>query len=138
MLNEHITHEFARCSGFDAGFSEFFTATVEVDGTVTLQGELDISGIGALRAALDQALLAPEPLIMIDTSSLSFIDARAISELLRYQLIASSRRQRILLQNLSPQVARALDILDLSDVLAAPLSAEPGQERSEEPVGSGL
>jgi anti-anti-sigma factor len=86
---------------------------------VVLSGELDIACIGALRAALDQALLEGEGIILVDASQLTFIDSVALSELLRYQLAAVSRQRRICLEPVSGPVAEVLDLLDLSPILIA-------------------
>jgi anti-anti-sigma factor len=94
-----------------------FRATVHPSARVALAGELDISALDALRVALDQALLESDETIQIDAAQLSFIDSAAISELLRYHLVAASQQRRLQLERVSRPVATVLDILDLTHIL---------------------
>ena len=102
-----------------AGEPGLFAATVSPDGWVQLAGELDIGSLAALRAALDQALLDPGPVIHVDAGALEFIDSAALSELLRYQLAAAVQRRQILFEQVSPSVAWLFDLLDLRHILMA-------------------
>lgn len=95
----------------------WFAATVDGSGRVVLSGELDMSGLEALRSALDQALDGPGEVLNIDASQLSFIDSSAVGELLRYQLIAGGRRRRLRLEQVSSPVAMVLDVLELRHLL---------------------
>jgi anti-anti-sigma factor len=101
-------------------FAGGFTATVGPTGGVVLAGELDISGLNALRAALDQALLEPGAWLRIDAADLSFIDSAALSVLLRYQVAAAARHRWIRLEHVSHTVGAVLDLLDLRPVLMPP------------------
>jgi anti-anti-sigma factor len=101
---------------------EPFSAALQPDGRVVLTGELDISGLEALRAALDQALCDPGDLLAIDAAQLSFIDSIAITELLRYGLKAAVRNRRLCLEPVSSAVGDVIDLLDLRHVL---MEAEP-------------
>lgn len=94
-----------------------FTATMHPEGHVALGGVLDVASLDALRVALDQALLGSDDLIRLDAAELEIIDSAAISELLRYQLIAISQQKRFSLENVSGLVALILDLLDLRDLL---------------------
>lgn len=96
-----------------------FTATLDGAGSVVLAGELDIASVESLRTALDQVLLEPSELILIDAAQLSFIDSVAISELLRYQVAAAAQCRRIRLVRVSRVVADVLSLLDLDPVLMA-------------------
>jgi anti-anti-sigma factor len=96
-----------------------FRAVVHVGGPLALVGELDISGLDALRVALDQALLEAHETIEIDATELSFIDSAAISELLRYQLVAATKH-RCFVVRASRQVAAVLGLLDLDPILVSP------------------
>jgi anti-anti-sigma regulatory factor len=87
------------------------------EGHVALGGVLDVASLDALRVALDQALLGSDDLIRLDAAELEIIDSAAISELLRYQLIAISQQKRFSLENVSGLVALILDLLDLRDLL---------------------
>lgn len=94
-----------------------FLARVDSFGHVILAGELDIACIETLRAALDQALLDGGEVIRIDAGQLSFIDSVAISEILHYQLVATTRQRRICFEHVSTSFAEILDLLDLASVL---------------------
>ena len=97
----------------------WFRAAVHPGGHVVLEGELDVSALDALRAALDQVLLGSGEPIAIDVAGLSFIDSAAISELLRYQIAASARQRLLCLDRVSKQVAAVIECLDLDHVLIA-------------------
>lgn len=94
-----------------------FRAVVHPGARVILEGELDISALDALRAVLDQALLDPDEVIEIDAAELTFIDSAAISELLRYQVVAAARQRRLHLEHVPSPVTIVLDALDLRHVL---------------------
>ncbi len=93
-----------------------FTAFIGLEGHVHLDGELDIGGLDALRAVLDQAFLAPGD-VTIDAASLSFIDSRAIAELLHFQLLAAAQNRQLGLLRPSATLAKVIDILDLGHIL---------------------
>lgn len=95
-----------------------FTATSFAAGHVRLEGELDISGLDALRSVLEQALVGSDD-VVVDVAGLTFIDSRAISELLRFQLVAAAQSREVLLLRPSPAVARVIDILELGHILMA-------------------
>jgi anti-anti-sigma factor len=104
-----------------------FQVAMAPEGQVILAGEADIACLDSLRAALDQAMLEAGTVITVDLADVSFIDTAAISEFLRYQLLASPRHQQFCLKNASGEVALALDVLDLRHILtdgSAP-TAEP-------------
>jgi len=94
-----------------------FSASFEPDGYVVLKGELDVTGIAALRDALDQAILATRESIVITATALKFIDSAAITEILRYNLIACIQDRDLLLDGVSDQVAVVLDAFDLCPIL---------------------
>lgn len=106
--------------------SEWFTAIVGPDARVDLSGQLDIAGLDALRAALDQALQDPGELIAVNVEHLAFVDSLGLSELLRYQLCAAARGRHLQLQKVPDVVAHLLDALDLRHVLMAPIETGPG------------
>jgi anti-anti-sigma factor len=115
----------------DAGVNQrdaTFTATVDSAGRVVLRGELDHCGIDGLRAVLDQALFEPGD-ILVDVESLSFIDSSALTELLRYQLLAASQQRLLRLVRLSAPVAIVLDVHDLGHLLAPPFDSESNDPR---------
>jgi anti-sigma B factor antagonist len=109
-----------------------FTAAVDSDGRVVLAGELDRGGIDGLRAVLDQALFDQGD-ILVDVANLSFIDSSALTEMLRYQLLAASQERQLRLVRVSEPVAVVLDLLDLGHLLA-PSESETSDSP---PVGNG-
>jgi anti-anti-sigma factor len=102
---------------------EAFTASFVSSRHVRLEGELGNGSLGALRAALEQAFFSPGDII-VDVADLGFISTSAIALLLRFQLLAVRQHRQMQLVQLSPQVARVLDLLDLRHVLASPYSGE--------------
>ncbi len=106
-----------------------FTAAFDFEGRVVLRGELDRSGIDGLRAVLDQALFEPGD-IVVDVEGLSFIDSSALTELLRYQLLAASQQRLLRLVRLSAPVAVVLDVLDLGPLLVSPPESESNDPTS--------
>jgi ABC-type transporter Mla MlaB component len=101
-----------------------FSASFDADGHVTLTGELGITRLDALRAVLDRALLGSGELLPVDVGRLWFIDPAAVSELLRYQLLASTRQRRLCLDPISAPVAMVVDLFDLRHILGT--DDEPG------------
>ena len=97
-----------------------FRAVVRDGGTVELVGELDITGVAALREALDQALLEQAETLQVDATAVNFIDSAALSELLYYQLVAAAQQRRLVVDP-SPQMATVLELLDLGPALTGSL-----------------
>jgi anti-anti-sigma factor len=112
---------------FDQGCTQggLFRAVVYPGARVTLEGDLDISALDALRTALDQALLDPDEVIAIDAAELTFIDSAALSELLRYHVVAAARQRRLHLERVPGPVATVLDALDLRHVLMEEATITP-------------
>jgi anti-anti-sigma factor len=115
-----------------------FRAAVGPEGHVSLSGELDVSALDALRAALDQALVDTEDLLQVDIAELSFIDSRAISELLRYQVAAANRHRRLCLEAVPDHIANVLEILDLGDILMTATDTQRLRANESADVGQDL
>jgi anti-anti-sigma factor len=94
-----------------------FNAVCDSSCRITLTGELDITQLDTLRGVLDEALDRSGGPIQIDASGLSFIDQSAIAELLRYKLLAASRRRRLWLDPVSDPVWMLVDMFDLHHIL---------------------
>jgi anti-anti-sigma factor len=84
---------------------------------VALTGELDIRALDALRGALDKAQLEADDTIPIDAAQMSFIDSTAISDLLRYHMVAAAQHRCLYFKSVSRPVATVLDFLDLEHIL---------------------
>jgi anti-anti-sigma factor len=97
-------------------------ATRGARGHSALAGEANVTSIGTLRAALDQALVDGGPVVSLDLAKLSFIDAAALGELLHYQLLALSRHQELRVESASDEVVAVLEAFDLQPVLMRPRS----------------
>ncbi len=97
-----------------------FSAALDSSGKLFLYGELDVSGIDALRVVLDQALLEPGNEIVVNGSRLASIDLPASRELLEYQTRAASSRRRLWLEPVSIEVTKALRGFNLLGLLIKP------------------
>jgi ABC-type transporter Mla MlaB component len=93
----------------DGHASGHFNAACDSSCRITLTGELDITQLDTLRGVLDEALDRSGGPIQIDASGLSFLDQSAIAELLRYKLLAASRRSRLWLDPVSDPVWLLVD-----------------------------
>lgn len=99
----------------------WFAASLGSGGGVVLAGELVEEALDALcmalDAALDHAMSDLKEFISIDASCLLSIDSSALSELLRYQLLAVTRQRRFCFDRASPPVVEILDLFDLRPIL---------------------
>ncbi len=103
--------------GVNRHASGHFSAAVDSGGRIVLTGELDITQLGALRGILDEALNRSRGPLLVDAGDLSFIDQSAISELLRYQLLAAAQQRRLWLDPVSEPVGVLVDVFDLQHIL---------------------
>jgi anti-anti-sigma factor len=101
----------------DRHASGHFGAAIDSSGRIALTGELDITRLGALRGILNEALDRSGGPLLVDAGDLSFIDQSAISELLRYQLLAAARQRRLWLNPVSDPVGMLVDVFDLQHIL---------------------
>jgi anti-anti-sigma factor len=101
----------------DRHASAHFGAAIDSSGRIALTGELDITQLGALRGILDEALDRSGGPLLVDAGHLSFIDQSALSELLRYQLLAAARQRRLWLDQVSDPVGMLVDAFDLQHIL---------------------
>jgi anti-anti-sigma factor len=98
------------------------------------EGELDHDSAAPMREALEAALAAPAPHIVVDCSGLGFCDSTGLNLLLRARLTAERAGGRIALAGPSPVVRRMLEITGALDVFHVVASVEeatgPGDGRS--------
>jgi anti-sigma B factor antagonist len=81
--------------------------------TVRISGELDISNVGALEAAVSSALECDPGRLIIDLSGLRFADSSAIAVWVRW----SKAVHEIELRDVSPILRRVIDTMGLADTL---------------------
>jgi anti-sigma B factor antagonist len=84
----------------------------QADGTMVLGvcGELDLASACTMENALSRAAGAGAKVIVLDLADLEFVDSSGISVLVRAQLRATREGRRLVLRNLSVQVARVLAV----------------------------
>lgn len=99
-------------SGEGSEYPVSFTAAIDSGGGIVLSGELDVGALPALKTVLDQALAESED-IVIEMAGLTFIGSRALTELLRFQLLVVAQGRQLLLMRPSRPVARLIERLDL-------------------------
>lgn len=95
--------------------SEPFAISIAQDGdavTLTLTGELDLSGVDAFDATL-QAIGPHVRSVVIDLAGLTFVDSSGIGCFLRARAAALETGSSLLLRSPSPQVRKVLDVIDL-------------------------
>ena len=93
-----------------------FTQEVVSESTtiVTVDGELDISGADALRAALDAAEEERTEVIRLDAQAVSFLDSTALGVVLAAAQQVTARGGRFELVCSSPAIRRVLDMTMIS------------------------
>ncbi len=93
-----------------------FTQEVVSESTtiVTVDGELDISGADALRAALDSAEEERTGVIRLDAQTVSFLDSTALGVVLAAAQRVAARGGRFELVCTSPAIRRVLDMTMIS------------------------
>ena len=89
-------------------------------GTVlTVRGELDIATVGMLRDAVDRVLVGAPPVVLLDLTTLEFIDSTGCRELVRSSKAATSGGTA--LELVCPQdnkrVRRIVDFMQLDALL---------------------
>ncbi|SNT49999.1 anti-anti-sigma factor [Asanoa hainanensis] len=89
------------------------TATVEItctdDGVVTVVGDADIAAETALLAAIRTALAKPTPVVVVDLTAATFLDARAVSVLVGGFWVAAHEGRQLRLTGVHGVIGRVLD-----------------------------
>jgi anti-anti-sigma factor len=88
-----------------------FSVTVTTNGdraTVSLCGELDMSGVDRARTAIEQAEAGSPKLLVLDLSQLDFIDSTGLEVVLRAARRAHDDGRRLIVQRPSRYVRRLL------------------------------
>ena len=104
-------------AGLDANGTDlmsFELAEAEDDSvTVTINGELDITNVDALQAAVGSALERHPGRLILELSGLRFADSSAIALWVRW----STAVHEIELRDVSPILRRVIDTMGLADTL---------------------
>jgi len=81
---------------------------------VTINGELDITNVDALEAAVGSALARHPQRLIVELSGLRFADSSAIALWVRW----STAVHKIELRDVSPILRRVIDSLGLAEILS--------------------
>jgi anti-sigma B factor antagonist len=94
---------------------------------VAVHGEIDLHTAPQLDDAVDTALRAHTPGIVIDLSGVKFIDSAACHALVRARNGADHRRIRLVLRGASREARRVLEMTKLDQLFAfTPAEDDPG------------
>jgi anti-anti-sigma factor len=97
-----------------------FSAIVAIDGdraTVSLHGELDMSGVDRAREAIEQAEAGSATLLILDLSELEFMDSTGLEVVLRAARRAHDSGRRLIVQRPSRYVRRLLEMTAIDQSL---------------------
>jgi anti-anti-sigma factor len=97
-----------------------FSVLVSTDGdkaTVSLRGELDMSGVGRASEAIEQAQDSGAVLVVLDLSGLDFIDSTGLEMMLRAARYAHDNGRRLIVQRPSTYVRRLLEMTAIDQSL---------------------
>jgi anti-sigma B factor antagonist len=90
-----------------------FSVIVSTNGdraTVSLRGELDLSGVDRARQAIEEAEAGQKSLLVLDLSELDFIDSTGLEVLLRAARRAHDEGRRLIVARPSRYVRRLLEM----------------------------
>lgn len=85
--------------------------------TVFVTGEVDYGTASQLRSALVDLAQGPRAGVVVDLSSVTFIDSTALSVLVQAKQRFDSAGQRMSVRGAQPRVARVLELAGLNDYL---------------------
>ena len=81
----------------------------DADVVVHARGDLDGTTAGLLREALQGALAAGLPVVLLDLGEVAFMDSAGLAVVVRAQRLLS-RGQRMMLCNVPPRMTRVLQV----------------------------
>jgi anti-anti-sigma factor len=113
--------------GLTVASPDYLAITVEDHGpkrVLRLQGELDLTGTAALRAAIGRALEEHSSIVVLDLSTLAFIDCSGLSVLLWAHEQLAGRGGELHLVGSQPAVLRLLEVTGSAGCLG--LGTPPG------------
>ncbi|WP_329128753.1 STAS domain-containing protein [Streptomyces sp. NBC_01476] len=91
----------------------------DVRATLALDGELDLDGTQALRAALAECFAAHPQLLVLDLWDLRFCDCAGLNVLLEARITGRERGVDVLVEGVRPQVARLFTLARVDMEFAA-------------------
>jgi anti-anti-sigma factor len=97
-----------------------FSVTVNSDAdrtTVSLRGELDLSGVDRAREAVEQAEATDATLLVLDLSQLDFIDSTGLEVMLRAARRAHDSGRRLIVARPSRYIRRLLEMTAIDQSL---------------------
>src|SRR2546421_2118067 len=96
----------------------FRAALRSADGDVNVElvGELDVSTADELRRHVDE-IVAADGDVFVDCSELTFADSSGLDTLIRLAQTLREQERRLVLSNVRPIVRRAIDVLQISDLV---------------------
>jgi anti-anti-sigma factor len=95
------------------------------DAVVCARGEFDLTNSGRLSEILTERLRAGARSVRLDLSGVTFVDATAVTAIMRARALYRSRRAGLLIAGQRGIVARVLALSGIEADLAGPLSATP-------------
>lgn len=84
---------------------------------VVLDGEVDISSVGTLRACLDHVLADSYESVVIDLAGVTFLDSSGLAVVARAHVSLQEMGRHLRLSNPSPSVRRVLELSGLDALL---------------------
>jgi anti-sigma B factor antagonist len=93
--------------------SDPFDVRIEGDARISVRGELDMATAPQLSDAISSAASTGRQRVVLDLSSVTFVDSTGISALCLAQGALEERGAVLVLGSLSPQVQSALQIVGL-------------------------
>jgi anti-sigma B factor antagonist len=85
--------------------------------TVIVAGEVDLSNAAEVTACLERVGLEREPAVVVDMSSVVFIDSSGLHELYRAHARQEAAGSTLILRSPSPRVLRVIELTNLDGVL---------------------
>lgn len=82
---------------------------------VKLTGEIDLSSVAAVRAAINEARGLADDTIVIDLADVSFFDSSGLGVLVESKDRAEEQGVDLVLRSVSPAVRRILDLAGTAD-----------------------
>ncbi len=99
------------------GTLEITSAVDDGEASISLSGELDLSGAQQLEARLEEVEREGPARLLIDLSDLAFIDSTGLRLLLQADARARERGCELLLRGGQPSVQRVFEVTGALDVL---------------------
>ena len=96
----------------------------DADVVVHARGDLDGTTAGLLREALQGALAAGLPVVLLDLGEVAFMDSAGLAVVVRAQRLLS-RDQRLILCNVPPRMTRVLQVTSFDAIFGVHALGDP-------------